>query len=283
MTFLKLTRSRLEPSGQLNDNLRKAPFSKGGPFSADEARALLKASLDCERGDRLLLLLEALVGTDVVCDAAITTMEGYGQAQWTGSDFDLVPYALGFLLLRLPADTSEKARARLEALHGKIAKAGWESDAVKNLDVALHGVAGAERSAYRPEDDAISSMYVTHIVDDPAWVGKTVLAGGPPDSSVMPDPRLAFLGGPPVLEAEAKWWKKYTRAGAPAAFVERLGQIRSETLLPALLEMSAASKAKREATAWFVQHADFARAFLEKHSKGKSADAARAVLKAIGA
>jgi hypothetical protein len=266
----------------LNAKLRAKAFSQGGPVTADEARTIVQGSLDCNRGDRLLLLLEALVGTEVVCDAAVATMETYGEAQWTGSDFDVVTYTLGFLLLRLPAEASTKARARFEALHAKVTKAGWESDGIKNLDVALHGVAGAERSAYRPEGEAISSMYVTHVVDDPVWVAKTVLAGGPPDASSMPDPRLAFLGGQPVLEAEAKWWKKYSRAGGHAAFVERFGHIHTEALLPAFLEMTAASKAKKEAAAWFVQHADFARPFLEKQAKGKNADAAKAVLKAIG-
>jgi hypothetical protein len=266
----------------LNAKLRVAPFSKEGAVTADEAREIIRTSLDCNRGDRLLLLLEALVGTDVVLEAAIETMEGYGEAQWTGSDFDMVTYPLGFLLLRVPEAASARARARLEALYDKAKKAGWASDGVNNLDVALHGVEGAERSGYRPEGEAISSMYITHVVDDPEWVAKTVAAGGAPDSSVMPDPRLAFLGGEAVLKAERGWWKKYTKIGAQQAYVEGFGQIRSQTLLPAFLEMTAASKAKKEATAWFVQHADFARSFLEAQAKGKGGDAAKAVLKALG-
>ena len=82
----------------LNAKLRVEPFSKGGPVTADEAREIVKTSLDCNRGDRLVLLLEALVGTDVVLDAVISTMETYGEAQWTGSDFDMVTYPLGFTL-----------------------------------------------------------------------------------------------------------------------------------------------------------------------------------------
>jgi hypothetical protein len=126
-------------------------------------------------------------------------------------------------------------------------------------------------------------MYAVHVVDDPAWVARTVLAAGPPDASVYPDPRLSFLGGDEVLAAECSWWNRYTKPGSHAIFVvERMGRIRSERLLPALLEMTAASNAKREATAWFVEHAGFARDFLEEQAGGPGGETARRVLEALG-
>ncbi len=113
------------------------------------------------------------------------------------------------------------------------------------------------------------------------WSGRldTVLL----DESVYPDPRIAFLGGDKALDAECSWCKKYTKPGAHEIFVERFGHIRSENLLPVFLEMTAGSKAKREAAAWFKEHADFARAFLEARATSKGADAASAkvVLKGL--
>lgn len=263
------------------DDDRREAFSHGGPVTEEEARDIIERWLDCNHGDLLLLLLEALVGPDIVCEAAITTMEGYGEEQWTSVDLTKAPYELGFLVMRLPSASSESARARLEVLLENVRRAGWQSKAARYLDCALHGIEGVERSAYRPDGKYISPTFLTHVVDHPAWVAKAVLAGGPPDESIYPDPRLSFLGGDEVLEAECSWWNKYTRPGSHAIFVERFGHIRSEKLLPVFLEMTYKSKAKKEALAWFAAHADFARGFLERQARGAD-EAARNVLEAIG-
>lgn len=262
-----------------NASLRAERFKEDkGPIREDEAADIVRTRLRAFRGDVLMLLLEGMVGPDVVADAAVSAMETYGEEDWDAMGG--APYALGFVLLRLPAATAEKLRGRLHAVQSRVQKAGWNTRSIRDLDVMLHGLEGAERSAYRPSGTHISRMYTTLVNDDPTWVAKTVLAGGPPDESLWPDPRMSFLGGEAVLDVECRWWKHYTRPDAHAVFVDRFGHVRSEKLLSTFLEMTSGSNAKKLATAWFLAHASFARAFLQRE-KANGSEAAKRILRTI--
>ena len=274
-----------------SDEKLAAAYGTGGPVSEDEARALVRREL-CENNSWILiLLLEALVGPIPVLETVVEQLEAYSTQEWTDTGMENRLYLdttllwLGYPLLRLPGDRATALRARLEALHAE-----WSAhpqphrDATTAaLDVVLHCAAGADRSAYRVQGK-VSVFSRLHVLDDSAWVARAAQASGGPDSGCNPDPRLVFLGGEPVLDLELSWWKKYTNAGSHALLVERFGKIQSPKLLPWMLEMSATSKAKASAQAWFVKHADFARSFLEKTAAagGAPADWAKPLLKKLG-
>jgi hypothetical protein len=266
-------------------------YRTAGAITADEARQIIRSELHGNNSRILLLLLEALVGPSVVVSTAVDQLEAFSGQEWTDSGpnirTDLPPtiLSLGYLLLRLPADEAAGARARLEALYQVWTEEPkrFRTAAAKAIDVVLHGAAGAERSAYRAGGQ-ISPYAPLHILDDPAWVARIVKASGAPDQSAKPDARLVFLGGDEVLDLELSRWKKYTKPGAHTLLVEQLGKIQSPQILPWMLEMSATSKAKGDAQAWFLAHADFARGFLEQSADagGAPADWARVVLKKLG-
>jgi hypothetical protein len=225
-----------------------------------------------------------MVGPSAICDETITQLEDYSDRPWTiiHNGIPATILCLGYLLLRLPEAEAARARSRIEALYR-----AWETgsnrfrEAARDaIDVVLHGKEGAERSAYKPDDENISTGQPLFVLDDPAWIVCTVRASGAPDESSTPDPRLTFLGGEEVLALEISWWKKYTQPGAHAQLVEYFGKIKSPKILPWMLEMSATSKAKASAAAWFAAHADYAKEFLEETAggKGASADWAKAIL-----
>jgi len=274
------------------DQLKKA-YKTAGALTEAEARALVKRDLHRENGWIQVYLLEALLGPSVVVGAVLDEIERYSTTKrWEDSGLEnrsntpSMLLRLGYLLLRLPAAEEANARGRLEALYKAWSKRGdsLRETAAEALDVVLHGKEGADRSAYKPDDENVSTGQPLHVLDDPAWIVRAVRASGAPDASSTPDPRLVFLGGEEVLALEISWWKKYTKAGAHAQAVERFGKIKSPRLLPWMLEMSATSKAKTSAAAWFAAHADYARPFLEETANGKSAAAewAKALLSKAG-
>jgi hypothetical protein len=271
---------------------RDEAFQKGGPVGETEARALVKRDMIESNAWLQLYLLEAMVGPSVIVDAVLGELESYTEEPWEDSgpqsrlELPGVILHLGYMLLRLPEAEAARARARLEALYAAWGKNDdWLQEKARDaLDVVLHGKEGAERSAYKFDGKHISTGQPLHVLDDPAWIARVVREGGAPDESSTPDPRLVFLGGDDVLAREIGWWKKYTKPGAHAQLVARFGKIASPRILPWMLEMSATSKAKASATAWFVAHADHARPFLEKTAKegGPSAAWAKAILPKLG-
>lgn len=273
--------ARSFPFLRLNNEKRTQAFSKGGPIGQQEARDIVFRWLRCNHAGILLLLLEAFVGSEAVVDAAVTAMESFEQAQWTSTFFDTAIITLGLLLYRVPEEAATRARSRLYDIRERTRIAGWQSEAINNIDLVLNGAEGAERSAPRYDDKHIAPFYTTLAVDDPTWVTRTILSSGPPENGMYPDPRPSFLGTNDVLDAECSWWRKYTAPGAHATFIERFGHIQSDALLPVFLEMTTASNAKKQAMSWFGDNLEFARGFLEKtvgSTDGERAKAARAAL-----
>ncbi|GAC1572021.1 MAG: hypothetical protein NVS3B20_24010 [Polyangiales bacterium] len=247
------------------------------PIREEEARAMIAEELNYPEAhdDRsLILLLEALVGPDVVLDAAVSNLEKLPESVWFSMENHLSEFAstLGFTLLRVPEDAARAFRTRLSVLEKQWRDADPDGDGglpiVQGLDLALHGRAGAERSAYRV-DEVVVSSWLVHVLDDPDYVAERAAVSG---ATEPPDPRITFLGGASVLVGERRGIKAHRRH---AELVDLFADIRLPEIVPLMLEMSATSKAKKQATAWFVANAAFAKPHLEKiHGTKKNPTAA---------
>ncbi len=270
-----------------DDALLEAMGKPASEITDDEAARLVEKNFTESKASRLLLLLEGLVGPDAVVQGALSVLAKRGEEIVQDDDADVgsTIYTLGFLLLRLPAAAGAAARAQLASLYEALASRSTDPpldrpSPLRSLDVVLHGAAGSERSGHRAAGK-VSIYFLGHVVDDPAYVARVVPPVIKPFADDDPDPRRAFLGGEEVLAREVAAWKGYR---AQDRVVERFGAIRSELILPAMLEMSATSKAKRDAAAWFGAHRDFAEPFLAKTARGKGASApwAKDVLAKLG-
>src|SRR5262249_11441727 len=181
----------------------------GAPLSAEEIALSLKSILSdtssYEDLRELALLYEAFVGPELVATSIVDALEKSGNNVWNHQDHDraLVMHHLGFMLLRLPAATTEKLRARLSAVFERRVKAlpnkelgprkGERGSLLRALDVVLTGRAGCERSGERNED-AIEPGDLVHVTNDENFVREAACR------LASPDARLVFLGGEPVLD-----------------------------------------------------------------------------------
>lgn len=203
------------------------------------------------------LVLEALVGPDVVADALVAAVEQAAENHWAERDQDRAGMVkqLGFILLRVRPDRCSALRARLEAVFahragGELTKRTPSDNAllIRALDLVLHGKAGAERSA-RPVGRAIDPPDVLHVHDDPAFVRAAVEKQ---DTSWIgrPDPRHVFLGGEAVLDwffANLKKLKDHHQAMA-----EHFAPIRSERMLPLMTALSRTKQGKDAGQRWLA-------------------------------
>jgi hypothetical protein len=236
--------------------------------------------------ESFVLLLEALVGADVVGSAILDTLERLPTDTLLGewSLPPLVTWQLGFLLLRVPLATATAWRIRmrrvLEAafdtrpLLRRTGFRGAGSSHARSLHLVLGGGAAVENSSDR------SLRWYAHVADDPTLVRMRVSVNR---LAYQPDARLVWLGGLDVLERYRKDWPHLASAGAQRWFFEQIAPIRAPQMLPLLLEMAGRSLVRPEAIGWFVKHADFAHGFLDAAAggDGTAATYARQVRKAL--
>jgi hypothetical protein len=254
------------------------------PVEPDEASGLIRRFLTNGRAGDLLLLLESMVGPDLVVEVALGELESRAEEiiAEDKATYGRTIYNLGFVVLRLPAAAGVAAQARLEALYRAFSSRKWPEDDVPSpirfLDVVLHGVEGSLRSGHRAEN-RLSPAFFGHVTDSPEHVAKYTCENLP-RWRLEPDARRAFLGGEATLQCEAKAWKNDKRAGAHGRLVESFGAIQSPLIAPMMLEMAVSSKAKPAALAWFHDHASFAKDFLKLAAKGdgKPAELAKSLL-----
>jgi hypothetical protein len=223
-------------------------------MSEDEARdivaARMKASL-FERDRDLVRLLEAIVGPEIVLDAITSGLEAYGEAELgqynRAASQTTLWLSLG--LLRARTNVSEEHRKRLEALFER-----WPACQMRNvLDMTLHGGAGVKRCGYKYEG-FIQDFDLIHAYDDPKLVTREIKKGvlGP---SFVPDARLAFIGGEPLIDFYAKSWPKIRNRADLHRTLDAFGRMRSKSVKRMMREVSERSSAAKErATAWLDEH-----------------------------
>ena len=229
-------------------------------------------------------LFEALLGPSAALEIFVAMLEAHVD-DWMQRHNTRCAFVnqLGYHLLRVPPAEADGFRERLEALFAHCADNCDLSKrhvnlALRELDLVLHGRAGVDRSAHHV-DELIAPGSLLHLTDDADFVYEQARLVDV-DASSMVEARLVFLAGERRLDDEAQRWRRYKRpkpGAAHARVVAHLGRIRSEKLLPLMLAMTAKSKAKKAASQWFVERADFARPWVEKTASAGGDEATWAI------
>jgi hypothetical protein len=259
---------KFDASGNRNAEVVDPLLRNTEPVTPAEAQSLIEAQMANQwvsglTGYEQIATLEALVGTLPLLETVTNAVEALPPVALTGRGGRAL-YAswLGFALLRVPVEASLAYRSRLQAVLEKVDFKKPVYCFASELDRALNG-AEALRRHHSPFGPA--ALYVH---DAPDVVKAHVLAETI-DVTLQPDARLAFLGGDEVIDHYVKHWKKVKDVDYLRAAIEQFGRIRSVKALTFILELSAASKAKKEALAWLVEHAERARPFLETTASGE--------------
>lgn len=89
---------------------------------------------------------------------------------------------------------------------------------------------------------------------------KALRAAGKPEPGELPTAQWVVTGGEEVLELELARWAGYgvqrDKAAAHAYVIEQYGKFRSEAAVLLMADMAAKSQAKRNASAWLVEHGE---------------------------
>ncbi|MDP2340215.1 MAG: hypothetical protein Q8O67_04595 [Deltaproteobacteria bacterium] len=198
--------------------LSAAAINNNSPVDDDEATAFIDAFFDETFGYVCMFLLEAIRSPEWVLERLIDRWEKTPTELWHESEDQThrplatfgqgAPRAAHVLLLRCDVDVAASLRARMEKVYARVSKAEAFSRAIPALDLALHGRAGVERAGRRSGSglDTKLTNDVVFALDDRAWMLEQTLAFVPEmksrDRSNLA-PRLAILGGEPVLKALA--------------------------------------------------------------------------------
>jgi hypothetical protein len=227
-------------SPDAKDEERLAQVS--GPVTVKEAKAIVEQLTHNQSIHRdanvenALLLLEAMVGGELVVDTALARYEKFSAKDLAfGNPHDVteVAYTLGHLLRRLPAPAAKKARARMEAFVAKKPA----SSVRERFQMVVGGVQGIEDSGWA------KGIHIAHFVDDPAFILEHADTGG--DTLDM---AIAYRAGPNAEKVLAVFEKRLKRVEAWRLpwLVEELSRVASPRAL-AMLKALTAKKPVAEA------------------------------------
>ncbi|MRG93641.1 DUF7003 family protein [Polyangium spumosum] len=217
-------------------------------------------------GAELVLLLEALVGGRETVDAFVVALGKLSPEAWASSLPALASaiFELGFVLHRV--------EGRAGPLHERLERAYRQAqpgEAMRLLDLVLHGRAGAERSA-RCELD------LAHVGDDPDWVREKLLDRRTPASA--PDVFLVSLAGEGML---AKYEARIPTVTDAAWVGSQLARLASARVVGMALAIYADRPEARAAISQALFERPEIRAEIESNQRGPQAKIARALLTAL--
>jgi len=272
--FVRVAR-RKEFQGDRSTPAPITAFADGSPVSKDEARELVKATIeeDCVTFysyHRLFYyLLEALVGTETVVDAILDGLEALPPKRITNELFDGrdrktagAAFILGFMFLRLPpkarALREKRLRKLLDGSHELLAKTKKKTsgEIVPAIERVLDGWKA-------PSLTAAGYMYASEYVfatDD--LVRLRAFLANPEaiyDYGTL-DVRFVYLLGPEIIDAMGK--RRPKKDVLPWMF-EDLGLIKHPSVATLFLEYVGKPMAKDLPLKWFRAHADWARPILK--------------------
>ena len=182
--------------------------------------------------EHFVLLLEAFVGPDLVLESLVSGLESMGKLE-REEEASYAAYTAGFVMLRVPPDSAEKARERLEQVRVRLK----EGLVQHQLALLLGGAEKVKAYSHNP------SVY-HHVTDDPNAVLAAVKEG-----EWLPSVRLVQLGGEEVLRAFAPHWRSHRDRRMQLRLVEQLARLSSPLAKQILEEMAAKSKVKKQAAA----------------------------------
>jgi hypothetical protein len=215
-----------------------------GPVDEAEGRQLIGAMLEPEHYQRYefhvhhaLFLLEAMIGSEAVVDAALTAYEGMADLDGTYSTRNDLAYALGFVIERLPATAQANAKARVQALVDKHADRGK----VYTRDFLSYLVGGREALE---RSGRTLGLYCVHFCNDPELI-RSIAA----DSVTAWDVQHVVRAGEPLLDAlTAKSLRQIWAPWRPLV-AEQLGVLASPKAVRALKELGQTKKLAPQVTA----------------------------------
>jgi len=270
-------------------NEHDAALAKPGPITPDEARALVDRVVNTtavrpqlQTAD-FLLLLEAIVGSDVAADVVLSKFERWQAKDWTADTLRhafltamVAPvaltagYYLGFYLLRVSDPMKKKMRARATALL-KRSPPDWPVHVA--IDLALHGGEAVRNNRLR----ALCACH--HVTDDPQLLRQLAQH----DEHVLSlSPRFVYLGGYDMLDHYAERAKALPR-WIVLRFAEEFATIKHPKNVPIMLTLSQKKTAKDVPIKWFLENEEMAKPIVEEIALRKSpqGEAARAVLEQL--
>lgn len=217
-----------------NEHVASIAATEAEPPTEEEARAMIADRV--RRGgstgtwftEHFVLLLEGVVGSEVVLDALATALEG---ERGTDEELEQLAFATGFLLLRVPSRVAAVQRKRLQEV---LESSSGDDYLTDGLSCAIGGGAAARAVALNP-------IYYHHALDDPEAVREAVKAG-----LWLPSARHVFIGGEEVLETIAPHWRKAKETELQRKLAEQLAPIQSLVAVRILAEMAVKSKARKQ-------------------------------------
>jgi len=260
----------------------RAQINRTTPLERDEVAQIVRLHMrvDSEwylpsRFSTLLLVAEALVGTEAVVEPMVEALEAF-RVNDLKKDFQTLHRAvleLGFMLLRLPASRHAEIVKRLEAVFEKtgktppmLAKGKPCTQIFRALDLILHGKKAVTRSADGAPFGLASQSSLLYVHDDPAFVRAKAEKSDDP-GGLEPESRLTFVGGEEILDLEQRWMDDYvwpqSKADVQRILVDHYARIRSPRIVPHMVRLSKKGGGKRHALRWLAEHADFARPHLK--------------------
>lgn len=180
----------------------------GGPVSAKEAKAIVtqlthNQSVHREANvENALLLLEAMVGGELVVDTALSRYEKFTPKELAfGNPHDVteVAYVLGHLLRRLPPAAAKKHRARMQ----KFIEKTPECSVRERFQMVVGGVAGLEATGWA------LGIHIAHHVDAPDFLVEYADTGGGALDMAIP-----FRAGPKADKVLAVFEKRLKKVEA---------------------------------------------------------------------
>lgn len=278
----------------------RAKLEVAGAINEDEAGMLLddlltsRVKAQPHRLSTLLLLLEAMVGTEFVIDSVLPRIECLPRARWLPdrSSFNpgddeipgFVAFHLGFMMLRLSRERALEVRQRLERLYERMVDIHGiphhERCLLGDIDLALHG----SRAIARVMPNSRWKFLIWYANVDNLKILKKRMdrIEGRYLADWVPNGRLVYLAGYELLDTYAE---NLIRVSAPQVpgFLEDIGMFRCETVTRIMLEFVGKKAARDAPLTWFSRHADFARETLEEvaQEQGHLSRAAQAALDSL--
>lgn len=222
-----------------------------GPVSEAEGRTLIAAMLEHAHYQRYefhvhhaLFLLEAMIGSEAVVDAALTEYEAMDDLDGAYSTRNDLAYALGFVIERLPAKAQAKAKARVTALVEQHANRGK----VYTRDFLSYLVGG--RAALEQSGRTLG-LYCVHFCNDPELI-RSVAAEGVTGWDVQHYVRA----GEPLLDALTTKGLRQIWAPWRPLVAEQLGVLASPKAVAVLKELGQTKKLANQVQAILAARGD---------------------------
>jgi hypothetical protein len=252
----------LEGPGLLGAPEGRAQLGRTDPLSPGEVTKVVREKLSSPHPQhlhRLMLLSEALLGPDPVIEGAFAAMRTWRPTAEKPliyhSGYRYALEALGYLLLRIPAEPRARYLAEWQAM-----RESW------GPEPAYSPITYATRAVLDPASvwtPTMNDHSLPAYLDAPAEVvAAWRLARRERSVGPIPCARMVFLGGDPVYEVSLAVWRKppreyyFARGERARAMFEHFSPIRSPRTVALITQLASISPTAKVAKEWLARHAE---------------------------